>query len=148
MESQDSRKLTSRVLGNPLAWIVAGALSAALLLQCGIIDAHAEGDPYEQWVSEAKRNGDPTDRSAYAVHTIRLAWPDNLEDWAIRVARCESELRAEVVNWAGPYVGLFQIWTGHGHTVTALQNPTHNSQQAYLLYLRQGWGAWPVCQYR
>lgn len=143
--SGKGNNLRSRILTNPLAWFVAGVLAAALALQFGVVQA---ATPYEQWRAEAARNGDAIDLASYNQHVIRLTWPDHLEAWAIKVARCESTLNAEAVNWAGPYIGLFQIWVGHGYSTSSLMDPIYNSEQAYLLYLRQGAQAWPYCQYR
>lgn len=65
--------------------------------------------------------------------------------WARAVVSCESSWRPGVVNPAGPYVGLYQIWIGHGYTVEQLKDPVFNTSAAYKLWLRQGRDAWPNC---
>lgn len=76
---------------------------------------------------------------------IRAAWPDDLEEEALRIARRESNLRNSAKNWC--CYGLFQIhWNAHkswlaGIGVTApeqLFDPTVNANAAYALYQRSG----------
>ncbi|MGE0227858.1 MAG: transglycosylase family protein [Dehalococcoidia bacterium] len=69
-------------------------------------------------------------------------WPSELLPKVERVVMCESSGRTTAVSPAG-YVGLMQVapWL-HG-TVPA--DAVGQLAQAYDVYLRQGWGAWPVC---
>ncbi|MEZ4553180.1 MAG: transglycosylase family protein [Dehalococcoidia bacterium] len=69
-------------------------------------------------------------------------WPAELLPKVERVVMCESSGRTTAVSPAG-YVGLMQVapWL-HG-TVPA--DAVGQLAQAYDVYLRQGWGAWPVC---
>jgi LysM repeat protein len=76
---------------------------------------------------------------------IRAAWPDELEEEALRIARRESNLRNNAKNWC--CYGLFQIhWNAHkswlaGIGVTKpeqLFDPTVNANAAYALYQRAG----------
>jgi uncharacterized protein YabE (DUF348 family) len=62
-------------------------------------------------------------------------------DWALAVIRCESGGNADAYNSSG-YVGLFQIWQGHGDNLT---DPATNIAAAYSLYLSGGAGNWPNC---
>jgi peptidoglycan hydrolase-like protein with peptidoglycan-binding domain len=84
---------------------------------------------------------------------IRAIWPDDIEDWAVRIAKRESNLQPHVRNsccW-----GLFQIhWVAHHSWLTAefgitspeqLYDPTVNATVALALYMRstphcQPWG--------
>ncbi len=83
---------------------------------------------------------------------IRAAWPDELEEEALRIARRESNLRNTARNWCCH--GLFQIhWNAHkswlaGIGVTnadQLLDPTVNANAAYVLYQRaNGFGPWKL----
>ncbi len=74
-------------------------------------------------------------------------------EWAIGVVACESGWRPGVVNPAGPYLGLFQIWIGHlrpggileGMTEIELLAAEGNIRAAHSIYKVQGPGAWPRC---
>jgi hypothetical protein len=63
-------------------------------------------------------------------------------DWALAVIACESGGNPNAYNPQGPYIGLFQIWGGHGSN---LEDPTTNIAAAYSLYLSGGRGHWPNC---
>lgn len=60
---------------------------------------------------------------------------------ALAIIQCESSGNPNAYNPAG-YVGLFQIWEGHGANLT---DPATNIAAAYSLYLSGGWGHWPNC---
>ena len=62
-------------------------------------------------------------------------------DWALAVIQCESAGNASAYNPTG-YVGLFQIWEGHG---AGLRDPATNIAAAYSLYLSGGRSRWPNC---
>lgn len=80
---------------------------------------------------------------------IRQSFPDNLEDKAIRVARCESALNEIAVgrNSSSRDFGVFQFNDGGtlqaylGTTARAL-DPVANVQAAYRLYQARGWQPW------
>lgn len=57
---------------------------------------------------------------------------------ALRVARCESGLRPNAYNGAGPYIGYFQIERGSSD---ARENVAH----ARRMYESRGWQPWPIC---
>ena len=61
--------------------------------------------------------------------------------WALAVIACESGGNPDAYNPAG-YVGLFQIWEGHG---PGLRDPATNVAAAYSLYVSGGRGNWPNC---
>ena len=81
---------------------------------------------------------------------IRTAWPDDLEEQALRIAWRESNFdpRAQ----SSCCSGLFQIYydvhagwlAGMGvHSVEDLYDPQLNAAAAYALYQRSGgWGPW------
>jgi hypothetical protein len=80
---------------------------------------------------------------------IRDAWPDDLEDRAIAIARRESNLAPRAANFC--CYGLFQIYyrwhkswlTSIGITrARQLLDPKLNALAAYKLYQRNGWGPW------
>ena len=62
-------------------------------------------------------------------------------DWALAVVQCESGGNPKAYNSSG-YVGLFQIWQGHGDNLT---DPATNVAAAYSLYVSGGPGNWPNC---
>ena len=65
---------------------------------------------------------------------------------AVRVAFCESNLNPGAVGYGGSYLGLFQIWVGHGYDYWSLFDPTYNAWAAWDLS-RGGadWTPWPTC---
>lgn len=76
-------------------------------------------------------------------------------DWDVatmqRIMRAESGCNPTNHNWSdnhgsclGSY-GLLQIGCIHGKSVDYLSIPENNIQTAYIIYLRQGYGAWGVC---
>lgn len=76
---------------------------------------------------------------------IRAAWPDELEEEALRIARRESNLKNTAKNWCCH--GLFQIhfnahksWLATIGVTSASQllDPTVNANAAYTLYQRAG----------
>lgn len=76
---------------------------------------------------------------------IRAAWPDDLEEEALRIARRESNLKNTAKNWC--CYGLFQIhfnahksWLATIGVTSANQllDPTVNANAAYTLYQRAG----------
>ncbi|MCH8007337.1 MAG: DUF348 domain-containing protein [Chloroflexi bacterium] len=62
-------------------------------------------------------------------------------NWALAVIQCESGGNSAAYNPAG-YVGLFQIWEGHGAN---LRDPATNIAAAYSLYRSGGRSNWPNC---
>lgn len=52
-------------------------------------------------------------------------------------------MNPSAVGGGGIYLGLFQIWIGHGFT--NLLDPATNIAAAYQIYRSSGPGAWPVC---
>ena len=83
-------------------------------------------------------------------------WPQGCEYW-IALAFCESSLRLSVVGYAGAYVGLFQVWLGHGYAYAWLLNPYNNTLAAWELSTVEIEGVkyggintapWPYCQYQ
>lgn len=74
-----------------------------------------------------------------------VGWPADHISEAVQVTNCESgqDPRAvgPVVN-GNTHTGLFQISSVHGHSVTALMDPTYNATVALGLWRRQGWRPW------
>jgi hypothetical protein len=75
-------------------------------------------------------------------------WPQGCDYW-IAIAFCESSLRPSALGFGGYYVGLFQVWTGHGYEYDRLLEPLYNTQAAWELsyegiYTRP----WPRCQWQ
>lgn len=92
----------------------------------------------------------PASGGASVETIIRDVWPDDLEDWAVRIATRESRLQPDVRNaccW-----GLFQIhWTAHRSWLTSdygITNPEQlydahlNATVALALYQATGPGPW------
>lgn len=77
-----------------------------------------------------------------SAQAIRVVFPDHMENYAIRVAYCESRLKANARN--GPHRGLFQINyrlhrpEGGG----SLYNATVNAKTALRLVNKSGWRPW------
>ncbi|MBX7112220.1 MAG: transglycosylase family protein [Dehalococcoidia bacterium] len=88
-------------------------------------------------VASALSNGSWIQEAAAAA-----GWPADQLAKVERVVMCESGGRTTAVSPAG-YVGLMQVapWL-HG-AVPA--DAVGQLAQGYGVYLRQGWGAWPVC---
>ncbi|MFR0352235.1 peptidoglycan-binding protein [Streptomyces sediminimaris] len=90
-------------------------------------------------------------RSAAQIETmIRQTFPSNLEDKAVRIARCESGLNEIAVgrnNNGSRDFGVFQFNNGGtlqsylGTTSRALDAP-QNIAAAYRLYQARGWQPW------
>jgi len=73
-------------------------------------------------------------------------WPQGCNYW-IAVAWCESSLRPSAIGYLGAYVGLFQVWTGHGYGFNWLLDLYNNTLAAWELSNGGTYtGAWPVCQ--
>lgn len=89
----------------------------------------------------------PSAPAPLSVSSPALDWADLVCsydwdcDWALAVIQCESGANPNAYNPAG-YVGLFQIWQGHGANLT---DPATNIAAAYSLYLSGGRGNWPNC---
>jgi soluble lytic murein transglycosylase-like protein len=66
-------------------------------------------------------------------------WPSQYHAVVARIIQCESSGNPGAVSSAG-YVGLMQIapWF-HGSVPS---DPVAQLNQAYEVYLKQGWGAW------
>ena len=89
--------------------------------------------------------------SSEVEQIIRDAWPDDLEDRAISIARRESNLAPRASNFC--CYGLFQIyyrwhktWLPSVGVTSAKQllDPRLNALAAYKLYQRNGWGPWKL----
>lgn len=73
-------------------------------------------------------------------------WPQGCGYW-LAVAQCESSFNIRAVGYGGAYLGLFQIWTGHGYE--NLFDAAANTQAAWELSGEGRYtGAWPYCQYQ
>lgn len=80
---------------------------------------------------------------------VREVWPDEKEEWAVRVVRCESGGDVAARSRTGRYVGLFQVWVAHlrwlPEDADDLTDPHENARAGWLIYEKQGRRAWPVC---
>ncbi len=75
-------------------------------------------------------------------------WPQGCAYW-IRIALCESSLSSDAIGHMDSYVGLFQVWLGHGYGHTWLLDPSNNVLAAWeLSHGGEYTGAWPWCQYQ
>jgi len=118
----------------------ARAASAATPVAPAPTPAHttvAEGTGAESTVARALTNTSSIQEAAAAA-----GWPADLLAKVERVVMCESSGRTTAVSPAG-YVGLMQVapWL-HGPVPA---DAVGQLAQGYGVYLRQGWGAWPVC---
>jgi soluble lytic murein transglycosylase-like protein len=70
--------------------------------------------------------------------------------WMIRTASCESGLRPNAYNPAGPYIGLFQFLpsTFRAHGGTNIYDPVQQSEIAASMFAAGNSNAWPVCSHR
>jgi len=76
-------------------------------------------------------------------------WPQGCDYW-IDTAWCESTLGQDPNAYAdwNPYVGLFQIWVGHGYGREWLKDDANNTLAAWELSHEGTYtGAWPHCQW-
>jgi hypothetical protein len=69
-------------------------------------------------------------------------------DYWIAVALCESSMHPDAIGYGGAYVGLFQVWLGHGYGYDWLLDPWNNALAAWKLS-REGTvtSPWPYCQW-
>jgi hypothetical protein len=71
------------------------------------------------------------------------------QQWALRVAKCESQYNPYAVNRSSGAAGLFQFlpstWASLPQHNQSVFDPTANAQAAAVLYQRSGPGQW-VCQ--
>ena len=69
--------------------------------------------------------------------------------WMIRTANCESTLRPNAYNPAGPYYGLFQFLmsTFRAHGGTNIWDPTQQANIAASMFASGDSSAWPVCSH-
>jgi hypothetical protein len=69
-------------------------------------------------------------------------------DYWIAVAFCESSMHPDAVGYGGAYVGLFQVWLGHGYGYDWLLDPWNNALAAWELS-REGTvtSPWPYCRW-
>ncbi|KKK92972.1 hypothetical protein LCGC14_2697570 [marine sediment metagenome] len=75
-------------------------------------------------------------------------WPQGCDYW-IALASCESSLRPDAVSYGGQYVGLFQIWTGHGYGYTWLLEAYNSTLAAWeLSHEGTRTSPWPYCQWQ
>jgi len=73
-------------------------------------------------------------------------WPQGCAYWA-GLAMCESNLQATSTGYGGRYVGLFQVWLGHGYSVDWLLDPYNNTLAAYELSDGgKNTAPWPYCR--
>ena len=62
---------------------------------------------------------------------------------AVAIAMVESSYNTNATN--GPYIGLWQIWTGHVSNPQTLFNPQVNADEAYAVSDHgTNWSGWPV----
>ena len=77
-------------------------------------------------------------------------WPQGCNYW-IGIAQCESTLGEDpdaYTDW-NPYVGLFQVWIGHGYSREWLKDDANNVLAAWELSRGGTYtGAWPYCQWQ
>ncbi len=75
-------------------------------------------------------------------------WPQGCDYW-VAVGFCESTLYPRAIGFGGAYVGLFQVWTGHGYAYDSLLDPYNNTLAAWEL--SDGGvnvSPWPHCRYQ
>ena len=86
------------------------------------------------------------------ANAIHANFGDNpqLEAQATNVARCESGLNPNAVNYNGGYYGLFQLskyWQERtanalGYTWAQITDPAVNARVARQIFNSGGWSAW------
>ncbi|HYA00008.1 MAG TPA: transglycosylase family protein [Candidatus Binatia bacterium] len=70
-------------------------------------------------------------------------------NWMLRTAECESGLRPDAYNPAGPYYGIFQFLmsTFKAHGGTNIWDPTQQATIAASMFASGDSVAWPVCSH-
>lgn len=79
--------------------------------------------------------------------TLRIEGLEHLSDTFIKVAFYESTLNPNARGYAGPYYGLFQIYTGtwNGYGCEGdIFNAMHNTACAVKIYRAEGLTPWEV----
>lgn len=61
---------------------------------------------------------------------------------ALSVMQCESGGRNVQNASGGPFIGPFQLWTGHARAGENLWDVATNVAVAYRIWSAQGWGPW------
>lgn len=75
-------------------------------------------------------------------------WPQGCTYW-VAVADCESGLHPSASGYGGSYVGLFQVWLGHGYGADWLTEPHNNVLAAWeLSHGGVNTYHWPYCRYQ
>ena len=77
-------------------------------------------------------------------------WPQGCDYW-ISIAWCESTLGQDPDAYAdwNPYVGLFQVWEGHGYGREWLKDDANNTLAAWeLSHEGTRTSPWPWCQWQ
>lgn len=93
----------------------------------------------------------PSHSQQQVIGMIRAIWPDDSEERAIRIARCESQLNPNARNPRSSATGVFQVLAStHGaHArrlgMWPLTDPEKNIRFALELHRRSGFRPW-VCK--
>ena len=75
-------------------------------------------------------------------------WPQGCDYW-IAVAFCESSLNPLVIGHGGGFVGLYQIWLGHGYGYDWLLDPANSALAAWELSDGgTNTAPWPICRWQ
>lgn len=81
--------------------------------------------------------------------TIRAVFPDNVEDRALRIARCESGLNPRARNPRSSAAGTFQIiaatWRAYADAGMDIFNARDNTVVAHRIWQSSGFTPW-VCR--
>jgi len=89
-------------------------------------------------------------RTSIAGLICAYPWPQGCDYW-IGIAWCESTLGEDpnAYTYWNPYVGLFQVWIGHGYSRKWLKDDINNVLAAWELS-REGTrtSPWPACQWQ
>ena len=118
-----------------------------MLALASLLGLSACGSPESRWPSTTHVDSASVPAGyCSASYQAQFGWPDPVK--AAHVCRCESKGNPRAVSHNGLYAGLFQFsratWQSVGRDGDPF-DPASNSEHAYRLWRRRGWGPWPTC---
>lgn len=125
---------------------------AIVALQLGSGEEPVHSTPVPQVRVAAEPQGLHLSEELFLTLAYRASGSREWAQRALSVARCESRLRSNPGPGADGELGLMQIHPVHrgwlarlGYPWQSMLHPGTNLRAAWMLWQRQGWGAWRGC---